>query len=130
MREIKFRGKRTHNGEWVYGYAVLTTGIRAEKHLCCRENFDSFWVDGKTVGQFTGLRDSGGKEIYEGDILEKVIGMYGYASIGGKSIATMDRFPGFWLVDEVFGRDGCGLEQPLNWKIIGNIHDNMELIKT
>lgn len=61
MREIKFRGKRKDNGEWVYGY--LTCNIP----LIFNDKLGSYTVYESTVGQYTGLKDKNGKEIYEGD---------------------------------------------------------------
>ena len=64
-RTIKFRGKRIDNGQWVYGFL-------AEDHYINdvnSEDFPSIEIASETVGQFTGLLDKNGKEIYEGDIL-------------------------------------------------------------
>ena len=81
-REIKFRGKRIDNGEWVYGYLFTTpltneTGIadhflsgQEKKYQICDEHGVVFEIDIKTVGQFIGREDKNGKEIYEKDIVK------------------------------------------------------------
>ena len=71
MREIKFRGKRLDNGEWVYGHYIKVTPYKdVDGHrICTQDTWDMIPVDPASLGQFTGLRDKNGREIYEGDIL-------------------------------------------------------------
>lgn len=125
MREIKFRGRKP-NEEWIYGDLVrseddilgdVTTCIFPQKAY---DSYDRYIVDANTVGQFTGLRDKNGKEIYEGDILD---------FIGLKIEVRFVRGVFALLCNGDLDYEICGdCGTDLFAKVIGNIHDNPELL--
>jgi uncharacterized phage protein (TIGR01671 family) len=81
MREIRFRGKRLDNGEWVYGYpfelqrgqyVIYQPGDTASSlNIWDYIRLHSYEVDPETVGQSIGRKDMHGTEVYDGDILEE-----------------------------------------------------------
>jgi len=119
-REIKFRGKRVDNGEWVDGGIIQWNGVAAIiKHVHVVNGIwktEKIKVDPETVGQFTGLKDMNGNEIYEGDIIQYVdidlkcyVGEVAYRNGAFDVLGNWNEWIGEGYIDK------C--------KITGNIHD-------
>jgi len=116
-REIKFRAKRADNGVWVCGDLAHTVKITEERDVPCVRiaNYD---VDESTIGQYTETRDSTGREIWEGDIVELMGDRY--------EIRYVAALASFALCD---GWDASLLHAVEILKVVGNIHDNPEMLK-
>ena len=149
MRKIKFRGQRKDNGKWIYGYYIKTKDaswiipvqeatpypyyIYDNPHMAIG---DAYEVIPKTVGQFTGMYDSTkfeeltkeeqGKEIYERDIIQYKTCFYNKEKTHIELVEWKDDLE----------HDGFGEPLAMGYifrgydnKILGNIHDNPELLK-
>lgn len=137
MRQIRFRAKRVDNGEWVKNGALLTFDTRKgeklqfipEKGAYAHAYIDDdgnlteldgtfYQIDPDTAGQFIGEQDADGNDIYEGDIVQHgnkryVIRFFDhYARFGGKNKSSI-----------------CAVFPFGNCTILGNIHDNPELME-
>ena len=135
MREILFRGKRIDNGEWVKGYLVPITincydkgyeiiesdGIEYDELDGYNPLFSSFRVYPETVGQYTGLNDVHGKQIFEGDII------HARCAEDGSLTGGFVNFTNGCFCVCYFGNNPA-IDLLKEYEVIGNIHDNPELI--
>ena len=117
--EVLFRGKRTDNGEWIYGSLYRYGETSMSIAYLDKENIDheNDVIPG-TVGVFTGLRALNYERIFEGDILR---------SLAGKYILVTDSGCGNWtFIDIQDDRicDGLNVRMLSCCRIIDNIHDN------
>ena len=128
-----YRGKRMDNGEWIEGSLVMKIDPLLEISYCfilAQGRKDSFvtWhkVDPATVGTYTGMKDKNGKRIFEGDILllDDIKGFvnYGTGCFCVRMLKPDYLYRGNPAIDIVLN-EYPGLE------VIGNIHDNPELLE-
>lgn len=130
MRTIKFRGFNKKNGVWLYGFYLQNRGAHfvAPDEFAYGKSWGDYEVDPDSVGQFTGLQDANETYIYEGDILE----CWYERNVNPGVVVYRNGSFGFAPNNEDFGPFES-LEEFLvgsqfGYKIIGNIHDNPELI--
>lgn len=140
MREIKFRGYNEFEKKWVYGYglhqsifidgssnAYVTAGIR-----------EVFIVDKESVGQYTGLKDKNGVEIYEGDIVRrpafvdkdcycKVSKLFGYIEMNSYAWCVVNKYKNKKHLSPLFIEEEVGELE--NIEVIGNIYENKNLLE-
>lgn len=130
-REIKFRGISTNNKEWVYG--SLLSWPDGDAFICSPDNegnLDKIWIDEKTIGQLTGLKDKNGTDIYDGDIMQHVtdknvtIKKVIYDNQHGAFIMKCNNY--YQELRATYGDENMYAD---TYIVIGNIYQNPELLK-
>ena len=131
MREILFRGKRTDNGKWVYGFPFAYQARLVVEGIETWDG-DRHSIDPSTIGQYTGLIDKNGKRIFEGDIIDMTEEWWdasGPAHHDSPICAVeFDEFTGGFNPFANYDCD-CGVYiNASGCKVIGSIHDIPELL--
>ena len=132
-REILFRGKSIGIDNWLYG-KLFKYGLTAPSNVPCicvcvptswKEAYNFYAVHPNTIGQYTGLKDKNGVKIFEGDVV----------IIGEKLKAKVIYYDGAFRMQSEFSptlidtTDMGYMMREFSVRVIGNIHDNPELIK-
>jgi len=138
MMEIEFRGKRLSDGEWVYGYYLVHEPTNEHKIHFFNEKLQTMAtaiVDPKTVGQYTGKVDKGGKKIYKDDWVHAWANNGKYLVTHGLYVNSEIDLDGEtpdcygWYIHQATDGDlyGDALNQSEKYlEVMGNLHDNPE----
>ena len=129
MREILFRGKQCENNKWIIGY--LSSKHTITITTPCGHT-DEIVICADTVGQYTGLKDKNGKRIFEWDIMkQKDITYQDEIQIEGeKYLVTSSSGCWFGICKKPDCKRAIFLSELCNTgEVIGNLHDNPELLE-
>ena len=133
MREIKFRGYTTDEmfaNQWLYGFGVMDIDyVNGTKEYYLFTTHGTYEVVPESIGQFTGLTDVNGVEIYEGDIVKLVNLHEGFNGKTAK-IHWNEKIPGYFYTyineEEKYSLTKGAAN---HMEVIGNIHEHSHLLK-
>ena len=135
MRQILFRGYNLKNNKWLYGYYLVNRGL----HFICPEgiqnplaSWEDFVVEEESVGEWTGLKDKNGKEIWEGDIVGFPISLFYELDDDDDEFVTAKIsfiYGSFAVIyrggiEKIFLQDLCD-----EIEVVGNTYQNKEILK-
>ena len=126
MREIKFRGKRKDKNEWVYGGYMKNrngTYICDTEHYHLRKTYKNYLVYSDTIGQYTGLKDKNGVEIYEGDVLNNTAVNFKFIVKFENTKYILQKLE---YLDDALDMNDYFHRIPTMFEVIGNIYDKGE----
>ena len=144
-RQVEFRGKLSHSGAWVFGsllkigksYHILRDNDMYEDgHHVCQGSDCPTWVNPDTVGQFTGQYDKNDKKIYEGDIVRWEYPDYDHCTGWKGTVKNVCKvtfeYGSFRINAYPYDLGSCEDffedNETYGLEVIGNIHDNPELL--
>lgn len=139
MREILFRGK-TKKNKWIEGNLIYgqdgVSYISAINESPIYKNIDYWYIDtptfeviSETIGQFTGLLDKNSNKIFEGDILKLYDPYADVWSVNGAKVVFSYKYAGGWVLESTELKHLNIGTRTQHVEIIGNIHDNPELLE-
>lgn len=128
MREIKFRGLHKDDNEgyiWIIGFPIESQGT-----WIIRDNDGDYPVNPETIGQYTGYRGAEWREIYEGDIIDFAEFLRDGSDIQRRGVVYFDDGSfGVEINEKIIFELSWVMYQDCEAKVIGNIHENPELLK-
>ena len=124
-REIKFRGKRIDNVEWVYGWLSSPDTIAIKPG----DDYDDIPIIPESVGQFIGLKDKNGQEIYEGDFDKDQCVVAWCEKKCGWTWNLYDFVDKEFILCHCYNCDGNFEINEAENEIIGNIHEKPNLLR-